>query len=113
MPLDKTPSEPVTLPGEKEVERRMAEVGRTRRCPYCDSPLRKWAVPQHIYTEWPNEFFYICFNDYCPYYVRGWEFMAAQKNPGSYRMRYDPLKDYCGPIPVFDKNTLRDGIMRE
>ncbi len=106
-------SQIVTLPNPEEVRRRMSLVGRTLRCPYCEAPLLKWEVPQNIYTEWPNEFFYVCFNDSCPYYVRGWEFMAAQKNPGSYRLMYDPLKDSCGPIPVFDKQTLRDGILVE
>ena len=106
-------SHAVFLPDHDEVKRRMSKVGQTHRCPYCESELKKWHVPQHIYTEWPNEFFYVCFNDECPYYIRGWETMALQKNPGSYRLKYDPLTGACGPIPVFDKNTLRDGMENE
>lgn len=96
-----------------EVERRKRAVRDTLCCPYCEVRLEKWLVPQTIFTEWPNEFFYVCFNDECPYFVRGWDTMAAQGNPGSYRMRYDPLKDNCGPIPVLSRGSLRDGIVED
>lgn len=96
-----------------EIERRRREIRNTLRCPHCGERLMKWAVPQTVFTEWPNDFFYVCMNDECPYFVRGWDAMAAQGNPCSYRLRYDPLTDSCDPIPVFSTQTLKDGIIDE
>ena len=81
------------------------------RCPYCNAELKKWKVPQTIFTEWPNEYFFICLNDECSYFVRGWEVMANQGLHGSYRLMYDPLNNCCQAIPVMNKNMLRDQII--
>jgi len=94
-----------------EIERKKSEIKVSLRCPHCDAPLKKWEVPQSIFTEWPNEYFYICFNDECPYYVRGWDAMAAQGNDCSYRLMYDPLTDCCQPAPVHSHLALRNGII--
>ena len=96
---------------EEELEKRKQEIKNTLRCPHCNSELKKWQVPQNIFTPWPNEFFYICFNDECSYHVRGMDVMASQGNLCSYRLMYDPLTDSCQPVPVLNKNTLRDGII--
>lgn len=94
------------------VARRTAEVGRTLNCPYCDARLRKWAVPQTPFTEWDEEFMYICFNDQCPYLVRGWDAMSRQGNHGiSYRLMYNPGSDRCLAVPVPGLRALRDGIV--
>jgi hypothetical protein len=81
------------------------------RCPYCNDELKRWNVPQTIFTEWPNEYFFICLNDECPYFVRGWEVMANQGVHGSYRLMYDPLTDSCQAFPVMNKNMFRDQII--
>ncbi len=96
---------------DEEFEKRKRDIKNTLRCPHCDSELKKWQVPQNIFTQWPNEFFYICFNDECSYYVRGMDVMANQGNHCSYRLMYDSLTDNCQPVPVMNKNTLRDGII--
>lgn len=88
-------------------------VKNTLQCPYCDVRLCKWAVPQTPFTEWPNEFFYVCFNDGCPYFVTGWDAMGEQGNPGSYRLMYDPFRDAFHPLPVPGRNAFRDGIIDE
>jgi hypothetical protein len=55
---------------------------------------------------------YICFNDACPYYVRGWDKMCSQGNRGnSYRLMYNPEKDTTLPIPVPSPKALREGIV--
>ena len=100
-------------PSKEEIQRRKSEVQNTLCCPYCGEKLKKWAVPQTIFTQWPNEFFYICLNDECPYYQRGWGTMATQGNPCSYRLMYDPLTNSCNPIPVFNRETLRDGVIED
>jgi SAM-dependent methyltransferase len=104
-------------PGEKAVktvEENKKKVKETLQCPYCGEKLQKWAVPQGPFTEWDNEFMYICFNDNCLYLVRGWEVMGRQGNPGiSYRCMYYPEKDVCMPVPVFSLQALRESIVQE
>ncbi|MFP3869359.1 MAG: methyltransferase domain-containing protein [Syntrophobacteria bacterium] len=101
-----------TLPYPEELQRRMAAVKHTHRCPYCGERLRKWAVPQGPFTQWDAEYFYVCFNDQCPYLVRGWETMYRQGNRGvSYRLMYNPDLDRCMPIPVPGLRALKDGII--
>lgn len=98
-------------PGREEVERRKREVRKTLRCPHCNEKMKKWAVPENPFTcTWDNDFLYICFNDYCPYYIRGWDFMAREGNFGSYRLMYNPEKDTCNPIPVPTPRALRESI---
>ena len=107
----------LVFPGEKEVravEENKKKVKETLQCPYCGERLQKWAVPQGPFTEWDNEFMYICFNDHCPYLTRGWEVMGRQGNPGiSYRCMYYPEKDVCMPVPVFSLQALRESIVQE
>ncbi|MBI5586174.1 MAG: hypothetical protein HY892_20380 [Deltaproteobacteria bacterium] len=96
----------------KEFEKNIKE---TLCCPYCGEKLLKWAVPDNPFSQtWDNEYMYICFNDTCPYYVRGWEHMAKEvQKPVSYRLMYNPERDYCLPIPVPTPFALREGIMEE
>jgi hypothetical protein len=100
-------------PDKDEIKRRKEAIKDTLCCPYCGERLKKWEVPQTVFTQWPNEFFYVCMNDDCSYFNRGWYTMASQGNPCSYRLMYDPLTDSCNPIPVFNKETLRDGIIED
>ncbi|UCG84208.1 MAG: methyltransferase domain-containing protein [Dehalococcoidia bacterium] len=97
----------------EEVERKKQEVKETLCCPYCSERLQKWQVPQTIFTEWPNEYLYVCFNDNCSYFRRGWQAMATQGNTCSYRLMYDPITNSCGPIPVFNRTMLKDSIIKD
>ncbi|MFC1925795.1 hypothetical protein ACFLW2_03755 [Chloroflexota bacterium] len=94
-----------------DIEKKKSEIKDTLCCPHCDTPLKKWDVPQSIFTQWPNEFFYICFNDDCSYFLRGWDAMARMGRTCSHRLMYDPLTDCCQPIPVNSRELLRDGII--
>jgi hypothetical protein len=60
-------------------------------------------VPDMPFTEWPNEFFYVCFNDDCSYFAEGWTAMARLGNFGSYRFMYDPDKDACHQFPALSQ----------
>jgi SAM-dependent methyltransferase len=101
VPRPRIPPEPVDGPSPEELRRRKSEVKHTLRCPHCEKPLLKWEVLQTPFTEWPNEFVYVCFNNDCPYLVGGWSVMNAQRSPGfSYRLMYDPDRDLCLPVPV-------------
>jgi hypothetical protein len=102
----------VQYPSKEEIEIRKKEVKNTFRCPYCNEKMRKWAVPQTPFTEWDNEFMYVCFNDECPYLLRGWDVMSRQGNSGiSYRQMYNPERDSFLPVPVPSLDALKDGIM--
>lgn len=79
-------------------------------CPYCKQEMKKWRVP--INSTWYNEFFYICFNDKCPYFVQGWDQMwEQQKTKASYRCRLDPDTEKYMPIPVWSYDALKDDII--
>ena len=99
-------------PDKKELEKRTREIKETLCCPYCGEKMLKWAVPENPFAfTWDNDFMHICFNDGCPYYVRGWDFMIKEGNSGSYRLMYNPVKDTCNPVPVPTPKALRESII--
>ena len=100
------------LEGE-DLEKRKKAIKKTLCCPYCGEKLRKWAVPDNPFAcAWDNDFMYICFNDACPYYVRGWDVMHKGGTGGvSYRLMYNPEKDRCQPVPVPTPKALKESII--
>jgi SAM-dependent methyltransferase len=99
-------------PEKEELEKRKRAVKETLCCPYCGEKLRKWAVPENPFAcTWDNEFMYICFNNECSYYVRGWDFMIKEGNSGSYRLMYDPERNTFYPVPVQTGASLRESIV--
>jgi hypothetical protein len=96
-----------------ELEQRKSTIKDTLCCPYCGEKLKRWAVPQSIFTEWPNEYLYICFNDNCSYFIDGWGQMANLGRNCSYRLMYDPLINSCSPFPVVSSSMLKDDIMED
>ncbi len=102
------------VPDTADIERRMAAVKETLQCPYCGERMRKWQIPQTPFTTWSHDFMYVCFNDACPYLVRGFNVMNHQGNLGkSYRLMYNPVNDHCMPVPVPSHHALKDGIIDE
>ncbi|MFC1534996.1 class I SAM-dependent methyltransferase [Thermodesulfobacteriota bacterium] len=100
---------------KEEMEIRKRRIKDTLKCPHCGESLKKWKVPDNpfCYT-WDCEYMYICFNDECPYFVRGWDLMSSQGNRGtSYRLMYNPEKDRCMPVPVPSPKALREGILED
>ena len=83
-------------------------------CPYCGQRLLKWEVPHspfEIECWYETDYLYICFNDACPYFTRGWEWMwSTLKRNVSYRHMYNPVTHRTGPMPVPTAAALRDGI---
>ena len=72
----------------------------------------RWATPQM--GSWQSDFFYVCFHDECPYFVRGWAWMNAQFGvTSSYRHRLDPATGEGGPLPVWSREALKEGILPE
>lgn len=97
----------------KALEWRENHVKDTLECPHCGEKLRKWAVPDNPFCQtWDNDFMYICFNDECTYFVRGWDQMYHETSQSmSYRLMYNPEKDRCMPIPVPTPHALKEGIV--
>jgi len=80
------------------------------RCPYCSQEMKKWKVP--VSSSWPDDFFYVCFNDDCPYFVQGWiQMQNRQQTRASYRCRLDPDSGKFVPLPVWSPEALKDDII--
>jgi hypothetical protein len=72
--------------------------------------MKKWKTPP--LSTWSAEFFYVCFNDQCSYYVKGWDHMQRSTEVGcSYRHRYDPETGTCGPLPVWSPDAGKSEIL--
>ena len=81
-------------------------------CPHCGERMKRWTTPQM--GTWGSKFMYVCFNDDCPYYTKGWDWMRSQYNVNaSYRHKFDPNTGESGPIPVWSRDALKNGIIEE
>ena len=88
----------------------MAEGQEELRCPHCGTALRPFAVPPD--AGFDSEEHLACFNDDCPYYVEGWDWMMQNyAAKASYRYRVDPATGKASPIPVWSKEALFDRII--
>ena len=82
------------------------------KCPHCNSKLKKWSVPYD--STWDVDYFLVCFNDDCPYFLRGWEWMMEKYNiKASYRYRVHPVTGKDGSLPVGNKNALKGDIIED
>ncbi len=81
-------------------------------CPHCGRPMSRWRTPQ--LSTWGADYQYVCFNDDCDYFVRGWAWMRERFNvAASYRHRYDPATGEAGPLPVWSCEALRNQLVEE
>ena len=86
----------------------MADIPRA--CPHCESRLVKWLVPEE--ASWDEDHFFVCFNDDCPYYRQGWEWMQEHYNQHvSYRQAINPTTGAQFPLPVWSASATREMIV--
>jgi hypothetical protein len=79
-------------------------------CPHCGHPLVPFSLPEA--SGWDAPFHVACFNDDCPYFRRGWEWMESHFGvKASYRYRLDPARGKASPLPVWSAEALRDRIL--
>ena len=79
-------------------------------CPHCDRELQAFELPDS--TGFESEFHLACFNDECPYYVRGWKHMESNYAvKASYRYRVDPTNGKASPLAVWSADAIKDRII--
>jgi hypothetical protein len=88
----------------------MSEASRTT-CPHCGSQLARLGLPE-AWFEHADDL--ACFNDGCPYYVRGWTWMEQQFGvTSSYRYRIDAQSGQATPLAAFAPRTRPPGAPHE
>ena len=72
--------------------------------------MKKWAIPDA--STWKAPFHYVCFNDECDYFVRGWKWMEEKYHAhASYRYCIDPATGHGRPLPVWSLTALKNDII--
>jgi len=78
-------------------------------CPHCGVPLSRLGLDETVDD---HAWDLACFNDECPYYVRGWGWMEQQYGvKASYRYRIDVRSGFETPVPVWSPTALRSCIL--
>ncbi|MGQ9818576.1 MAG: ogr/Delta-like zinc finger family protein [Candidatus Kapaibacteriales bacterium] len=79
---------------------------KKRLCKYCGREIKKVYLPSD--SDWGAEYIYVCLNDECSYFIRGWDWMWNNYNVvASYRYMYNPVNGYEGPFPVTKENDIK------
>ena len=79
-------------------------------CPHCGAEMKKWRTPAN--STWVTEFQWVCFNDACTYFVKGWDHMLETQNvKASYRHRVNPETGASGPLPCWSYDAHKDQII--
>ena len=79
------------------------------RCVHCGSKLCRVELPDVLFD---HQFDLACFNDDCPYYVRGWAWMEERFGVRtSYRYRVDSRNGRASPLAVWSPTALRCNIL--
>jgi hypothetical protein len=89
-------------------------------CPHCETDMTLWEVPPINFSDglgWGTPYLFVCFNDECPSYKKGWEHLVeTMEAPASYRCYVEPGADNFEYMPVFSPiggtgSTLDDEVL--
>ena len=74
-------------------------------CPNCNKEMDLWEVPPINFSDglgWDSPYLYVCFNDECPMFIRGWDdLMENFAHKASYRCIKSPFGKNFEAMPVF------------
>ena len=71
----------------------------SKTCPHCGGPLAPLEIPEAFFEHAHD---LACFNDHCPYYVRGWTWMEHYYGiRSSYRYRIDAQTGHATPLAAW------------
>ena len=74
-------------------------------CPHCDEVMTLWEIPPINFSDglgWQTPYLFVCFNDDCPSYKKGWQHMMdSVEAPASYRCFCEPGAKNFEYMPVF------------
>lgn len=81
-------------------------------CPHCNERMKAMNMP--MLANFDSPFIFVCFNNDCSYFLRGWEWMMSHyASKTSYRYKLDPFTGESGPLPVWSADALRNQIIEE
>lgn len=84
-------------------------------CPHCSGDLTLcYAPPVHVGDGlgWGSEYLFICLNDMCPLFVKGWDYIANQYgHVGSYRYMEIPNSKESYTMMVVGKEAFTGSIV--
>lgn len=88
---------------EEILEKLLAE--EKPKCPHCNKTMTLWEIPPVTVGDglgWGVPFLYVCFNDDCPLFRKGWDDIMEQVGQSSsYRCMNYPGTDQYELLPVF------------
>lgn len=83
------------------------------KCPDCGIEMILWEVPPVNFSDglgWGSPYLFVCFNDECPSYKKGWDHLQeTMETPASYRCYVEPGKDNFEYMPVFSPEGAQGG----
>jgi hypothetical protein len=82
------------------------------KCKYCGSELKKVMLPYD--SDFLVDYLWVCLNDECDYYKRGWKWMEDKYHVrASYRYKYNSFTGNEGPLPVQSPYSWKDMVEEE
>ena len=87
------------------------------KCPYCQEEMKLWEVPPINFSDglgWGAPFLFLCFNDECPLFVKGWEELEENyAQHASMRCLNYPGTEQFECMPVFSSMGGQGQIVDE
>ena len=86
-------------------------------CPHCGKEMVIWECPPISFSDglgWGTPYLYVCFNDNCPPFVKGWEnIMDNYATTASYRCICDPMSRVIDAMVVYSREGATGYVIDE